>query len=202
MQVEINGLNEDRAYRVLGIAGSLRKRSMNRRLLDAAVELAPEQLSIEPYDLADVPLYNGDLDTDELRPEAVHRLKRAIAEADGVLIATPEYNYSVPGVLKNALDWTSRPGGASPFLGKPVAIMGASGGISGTIRAQEHLKLICISMAALVMPPPGVVVTYGKQKFDADGKLTDEPTRQVLANFLRAFERWIAQVGSDVPAVV
>lgn len=202
MQVELNGLDKGRVYRVLGLVGSLRKRSLNRQLLDAAVELAPSGLSIVRYDLSDVPQYNGDLDTDEQRPEAVHRLKRAVADADGVLMATPEYNYSVSGVLKNAIDWASRPDGTSPFNDKPVAIMGASASMSGTLRAQEHLKLICISMGSLVMPPPGVAVTYGQKKFDAEGKLTDEETRQVLASFLQSFERWIARVGTEVPAVV
>src|SRR5712692_9539090 len=121
---------------VLGIAGSLRRGSYNRALLETAREMAPETMRIDPFGLHDIPLYNADLDSDDKRPGEVKRLKQAIAEADAVLIATPEYNHGVAGVLKNAIDWASRPNFNSPFVNKPVAIMGASGGMAGTARAQ------------------------------------------------------------------
>src|SRR3954452_10718597 len=144
--------------RVLGIAGSLRRASYNRGLIAAAVQLAPGSMTIEPFDLAGIPLYNGDIDDDERRPAEVVRLKEAIAGSDAVLIATPEYNHSVPGVLQNAIDWASRPGGKSPFVGKPAALMGASPGAIGTARAQQQLKLVLLSTLAAVMPHPGVAV--------------------------------------------
>jgi chromate reductase len=176
--------------RVLGIVGSLRRGSFNRRLLEAARELAPEGMQIEVVDLAEIPLYNGDRDTEAERPAAVERLKRAIADADAVLIATPEYNHSVPGVLQNAIDWVSRPAGKSPLAGKPVAIMGASTGALGAARAQQQLKLVLLSTLAVLMPHVGVAVGQAKEKFDAAGRLTHEPTRQFLAGMLGELEGW------------
>src|SRR4051812_36204614 len=181
--------------KVLGIAGSIRRESYNRALLEAARQVAPHGMSIDVFDLARIPLYNADLDTDAARPDEVVRLKAAIAAADGLLIATPEYNYSVPGVLQNAIDWASRPGMKSPLAGKPVAVIGASAGVVGTARAQQQLKLVLMSTLALVMPHPGVLVGHAAQKFDASGALVHEPTRQFLADFLVAFETWIARVG-------
>lgn len=178
---------------VLGIAGSLRQGSLNRALLNAAATLAPEGLRIRVFDLAPVPLYNADLDTDEHRPDAVRRLKRDVAAADALLIATPEYNHSVPGVLQNAIDWASRPGMQSPLAGKPVAIMGASPGAVGTARAQQQLKLVLLSTLALVMPHPGVLVARAGEKLN-DGKLPDERTREFLASFLRDLYAWTVRV--------
>lgn len=177
---------------VLGIVGSLRRGSYNRMLMNAAIELAPDGMQIRTFDLADVPLYNADLDTDDRRPAVVRRLKDAIAQADGVLIASPEYNHSVPGVLQNAIDWASRPGMKSPLKAKPVAMMGASGGAVGTARGQQVLKLTLMSTLALVLPHPGVAVGQMKEKFD-DGHLAHEPTREFLADFLRTFGAWIEQ---------
>ncbi len=180
--------------RVMGIAGSIRRGSFNRALLDAAVELMPEGMEVAPWDrLREVPFYDAALDTDELRPEPVADLKRAIAEADGLLIVTPEYNYSIPGVLKNAIDWASRPGYKSVFVGKPVAIMGASGSMMGTARAQIHLREIMYATLARVMPHPGVLVNQAPQKFE-DGRLVDEPTRTVVASFLRDFQTYVRQM--------
>jgi len=186
--------NED--LRVLGIAGSLRRESYNRRLLAAARELAPELMKIETFDLAPIPLYNADFDTDEKRPAAVVQLKRAIAEADGLLIVTPEYNHSVPGVLQNAIDWASRPGGRSPFAGKPAGIIGASQGAIGTARAQQQLKLVLYSTFAIVMPHGGVTVARAQDKFDASGTLTDEPTREFLKAYLRQLLDWTLRLRS------
>jgi chromate reductase len=180
--------------RVLGIAGSLRRGSYNRRLLEAARELAPDTMRIEIIDLADIPLYNGDLDTDAERPDVVERLKQAVVDADAVLIATPEYNHSVPGVLQNAIDWISRPAGKSPLAGKPVAIMGASTGALGAARAQQQLKLVLLSTLAALMPHAGVAMGQAKEKFDAAGRLTHEPTRQFLAGMLRELDSWVRRM--------
>ncbi|HUH13876.1 MAG TPA: NAD(P)H-dependent oxidoreductase [Longimicrobiales bacterium] len=186
---------------VLGIAGSLRRGSLNRRLLQAAVELAPEGMEVEPFELASVPLYNADLDTDEERPVAVRRLKEAVAEADGVLIATPEYNHGVPGVLQNAIDWVSRPAGRSPLKGKPVAIMGASQGAVGTARAQQKLTLVLLSTFAYIMPHPGILVANAGDRFDEEGRLTHEPTRKLLGSFLEQLAEWTARMGSGAEVV-
>ena len=180
---------------VIGIAGSLRRGSFNRSLLMAARELALAPLEIEPFDIASVPFYNQDLDNDDDRPEAVRRLKRAIADADAVLISSPEYNHSVPGVLQNTIDWVSRPAGRSPLRGKPFAIMGASTSLIGTARAQQQLKLVLMSAQALVMPHAGVAVASAKEKFDEAGALVHEPTRTFLSAFLRDFEQWIQEHG-------
>jgi chromate reductase, NAD(P)H dehydrogenase (quinone) len=181
--------------RVMGIAGSVRQGSFNRALLQAAVELAPEGMRIEPWDrLREVPFYDAALDTDELRPEPVADLKRTIAEADALLIVTPEYNYSIPGVLKNAIDWASRPGYKSVFVGKPVAIMGASGSAMGTARAQIHLREVMYATLTRVMPHAGVLVSLAPQKF-TDGRLTDEQTRTFVAAFLRDFAAYVKGTG-------
>ncbi len=187
--------NDAAPIRVLGIAGSLRHESYNRRLLAATRELAPEAMKIEIFDLAPIPLYNGDLDTEGARPEAVLQLKRAITEADALLIATPEYNHSVPGVLQNAIDWASRPGGKSPFVGKPAALMGASPGAIGTARAQQQLKLVLLSTLAAVMPHPGVAVGNVMEKINSAGELVHEPTRQFLLSFLQDLWEWTHRIG-------
>ncbi len=181
----------DRPLRLLGLAGSLRARSYNRALLEAARDLVPEDVRLDLFDLAPIPLYNADLDNDTDRPEPVNRLKAAIREADGVLIASPEYNYGVPGVLKNALDWASRPGFRSPMARKPTGLMGASPGASGTMRGQEQLKLNLLGMIALVFPHPGVAVTRAADKFDDDLRLTDEATRDFLRTYLADFTAWV-----------
>jgi len=181
--------------RVLGIAGSLRTGSWNRKLLEAARRLAPAELSIEPVDLGEIPLYNADLDTPERRPSSVEGLKESIRNADALLIATPEYNYGVPGVLKNAIDWASRPAGESPLAGKPVGIMGASPGALGAVRAQEHLKLVLLGTLSQVFPHPGVVVGNVRAKFDASGELVDEATRRFIAAYLVDFAAWVRRVG-------
>jgi chromate reductase len=177
--------------KILGIAGSLRAESYNRALLEAARELAPEGMEIDVWDgLGELPYYNADLDSDELRPSSVRDLKRRVAEADGVLIATPEYNYSIPGVLKNAIDWASRPGYRSVLMGKPIGIMGASGGAIGTARGQAHLREILYSSLAQVFPHPGVGVGGSAAKF-REGRLADETTRLFLADYLRAYAAFV-----------
>jgi chromate reductase len=179
---------------VLGLAGSLRQGSYNRRLLEAARHLAPAAMRIEPFTLEAIPLYNADLDVDDRRPDEVTRLKRAIAAADGLLIATPEYNHSVPGVLQNAIDWASRPGLKSPLAGKPAGIIGASTGAIASARAQQQLKLVLMSTLALVMPHNGIAVGQAAEKFDAAGVLTHEPTRQFVAAYLKELEAWVQRL--------
>jgi chromate reductase len=181
--------------RVIGIAGSLRKGSHNRRLLEAARTLAPATMDIEIASLDEIPMYNQDLDRAGVRPEAVERLKRAVGGADAVLIATPEYNHSVPGVLQNAIDWLSRPAMRSPLAGKPVAIIGSSPGALGAVRAQQQLKLVLMATLAQVMPHPGVAVGQVQEKFDAEGSLVHEPTRSFLTTFLQGMEGWVRRQG-------
>ena len=181
--------------RILGIAGSLRRGSYNHLLLEAARELAPQWITIEFFDLADIPLYNADLDTAEERPASVEQLKRAIAAADGLLIATPEYNHTVPGVLQNAIDWASRPAGKSPLAGKPTGIMGAATGGIGTARAQQHLKLVLFSTLAVVLPHSGVTVGQAAEKFDATGRLAHEPTRAFVKSFIQDLGYWTLRIG-------
>ena len=173
----------------LGIAGSLRRLSFNRGLIRAAVELAPSGITVEPYDYSDVPLYNGDVEA-EGDPEPVARFKQAIARADALLIATPEYNHCVPGVLKNAIDWASRPARASVLSGKPVAIMGATPGQGGTARAQQQLRDGLAYTNGYVLPLPEVLVPGAGQKFDDEADLIDRETRTQVVDLLKAFAAW------------
>jgi len=179
--------------RVLGIAGSLRAGSYNRALLEAARELAPAGMEIEIFaGLREIPPYDQDVDAAGA-PEPVAALKRAIAGADALLVATPEYNYSVPGVLKNAIDWASRPATTSPLYGKPTAIMGASSGISGTIRAQLALRQSFLFTNSPTMIKPEVTVPRCADRFDASGRLTDETTRALLRQLVEALPAWAAR---------
>jgi chromate reductase len=180
---------------ILGIAGSLRAASYNRALLRAAQELAPEGMAISIFDLADVPLYNGDVEAAG-DPEGVARFKQAISEADGVLMATPEYNHGVPGVMKNAVDWASRPPGQAPLGGKPVALIGASPGITGTARGQSQLRQAFEFTNSYAMPQPELLVFKAHEKFDPDGRLTDETTARYLQRFLTAFAAWVRRFQS------
>lgn len=175
---------------ILGIAGSLRAGSLNRALLHAAAELAPPGMTIEVFDLAAVPLYNGDIEAAG-DPPGVMALKRAIAAADGVLMATPEYNHGVPGVMKNAVDWASRPPGGAPLGGKPVGIIGASPGITGTARGQSQLRQAFEFTASYCMPQPELLVFKAHEKFDGNGKLIDPETARHLQRYLVAFAGWV-----------
>lgn len=174
---------------VLGISGSLRKSSNNSGLLRAAGELLPEDMTLEIYDIAEIPLYNNDLLLAEGLPPAVQQLKARINAADALLIATPEYNSSIPGVLKNAIDWASRPRAESPFAGKPLAIMGA-GGVLGTSRAQNHLRQIAGGLNMLVLNKPEVMIQRAWEKFDQDGNLIDEASRKQVKDLLAALRDW------------
>lgn len=181
---------EPASFRVCGIAGSLRAGSFNRALLRAARELAPAHWVLEAFDLAPLPLYDADLEAAGA-PAPVAALKQAIRSADALLIATPEYNYGVPGVLKNALDWASRPPRDSALVGKPAAMMGASTGFAGTARSQAMLRLVLAGTLTPALLSPEVYVARAGDKFDAAGRLTDEPTREHLRKFLLAFEAWV-----------
>jgi chromate reductase, NAD(P)H dehydrogenase (quinone) len=171
--------------KVLGIAGSLRSGSYNRALLEAARELAPAGMEIAEFDLRELPFYDGDVEAAG-DPAAVTAFKDAIREADALLIATPEYNRGVPGVLKNAVDWASRPPLGSPLAGKPVAIMGASTGRGGTARAQEQLRDALEYPRAAVLLEPEVLVPEAYIRFDENGRLVDEETREQIAGLLGA----------------
>jgi chromate reductase len=176
--------------RILGIAGSLRRASYNRALLRAASERAPDGMTIAIFDLAGVPLYDGDLEA-KGDPPAVAALKAAIAEADGVLMATPEYNHGVPAVMKNAVDWASRPPGAAPLGGKPVGLIGASPGITGTARGQSQLRQAFEFTNSFCMPQPELLVFKAHEKFAEDGNLTDAATALYLERFLISFTAWV-----------
>ncbi len=149
---------------------------------------------LETFDLAPIPLYNGDVEAQGF-PPAVQELKAAIRVADALLIVTPEYNYSIPGVLKNAIDWASRPPQDSPLSGKPVAIMGASMGGFGTVRAQHHLRQVCVFTNMLPLQRPEVMISTAHQKFDADGRLVDERTRQAIHDLLAGLLAWTERLG-------
>lgn len=176
--------------KVLGIAGSLRAASYNRGLLRAAQELAPADMQVDIFDLAEVPLYNADVEALG-DPPAVAAMKAAIRAADGVLMATPEYNHGVPAVMKNAVDWASRPPRDAVLGGKPVGLIGASPGMTGSARGQSQLRQAFEFTNSYCMPQPEILVFRAHEKFDAEGRLTDEPTRQFLARYLEALRDWI-----------
>jgi chromate reductase len=178
-----------RPLQFLGIAGSLRRASMNRGLIRAAIEVAPRGTTVDAWDIADIPLFNADVEA-QGEPAPVAAFKQAIATADALLIATPEYNHCVPGVLKNAIDWASRPARQSVLTNKPVAVMGASTGRGGTARAQAHLRDGLAYTNGLVLPLPEVLVDLGAGKFDGDGNLLDEGTRDEVRDLLVSLAAW------------
>ena len=188
----------DAPFRICGFAGSLRAGSLNRALLRAAQSLAPPGMSIDIFDLVDVPLYNGDVEAAG-DPEGVARFKAAIAAADGVLMVTPEYNHGVPGVMKNAVDWASRPPRGAVLGGKPVAIIGASPGATGTARGQSQLRQAFEFTNSYCMPQPEILVFRAGEKFDSAGNLTDEATAKYLAAFLVAFAAWVRRFSPAAP---
>ena len=179
---------EGNEFRVLGIAGSLRHASFNRGLIRAARELAPEGVLVEPYDkLEKIPFFNQDVE-DEGDPPPVRDLKEKVREADAVLIATPEYDYAIPGVLTTALDWALR--SPSPLRHKPVGIVGASPGRVGTARGQMVLRQILLHAPAYVMPEPQMLISNARERFDDNGDLIDEQTRERMRRFLVALVEW------------
>jgi chromate reductase, NAD(P)H dehydrogenase (quinone) len=182
-----------RRVHILGIAGSLRKGSLNRMLLRAAGELLPEGVTLEEFDIAGIPVFNQD-EEDPL-PESVARLKERIEAADAILFATPEYNYSVPGVLKNAIDWASRPQGGNSWQGKPVAVMGASMGLMGTSRAQYHLRQMFVFLDMYPVNKPEVMIASAHQKFDEEGRLTDAKAREMVGRLMESLAAWTRRLG-------
>jgi chromate reductase len=176
---------------VVGFAGSLRRASYNRALLRAATELAPPALHIVIHELDGIPLYNGDIEAADV-PQSVVQLRDAVRKADGLLIATPEYNYGVPGVLKNTIDWLSRPPRDSALNGKVAALMGASPGMMGTARGQLQLRQAFTFTNTYALLQPEVLVGRAHEKFDADGRLVHQATRDVLATLLQRFADLIA----------
>lgn len=174
---------------VTAISGSLRQGSYNTALVKTAQELAPSGMSITCANIGDIPIYNGDVENQGL-PVSVTNLAEKIRSADGVLISTPEYNYSIPGVLKNAIDWLSRIDN-QPFAGKPVALMGASMGGQGSSRAQYHLRQVFVFLDGRIMNKPEIFVGAAHTKFDDTGKLTDKDTGKYVARYLEAVRDWV-----------
>jgi len=182
------------AIKILGIVGSLRKGSYNHFALKAAQELLPDGAVLTLAELHGIPVFNQD---DEMAmPAAVLEFKRQILAADAILFATPEYNYSVAGALKNAIDWASRPYGKSAWTGKPAALMGASPGSLGTVRAQYHLRQILVSLDMPTLNQPEVMISNAAKCFDPDGRLTDEAARQSIKLLLAA----LVQLAESRPA--
>ncbi len=184
---------DNQTKRIVALAGSLRRNSFNRRLIEAAAELAPPGLEIRVYaDLAAIPLFDEDLEEETGGgPEAVRQLRQEIAAADGLLLATPEYNQSIPGVLKNVLDWLSRAAPEEVLNNKPVAVIGATAGRWGTRLAQAALRQVLYATGSLVLPAPNLYAAGAERLFDPEGRLTDPATRRQLAAVLAAFAMWI-----------
>lgn len=181
--------------KILGLCGSLRAKSTNRWGLHAAAEAMPAGMTLEIAEIGDIPLYNGDIEATQGIPAAVQRLREQIAAADGVLIASPEYNFSVSGALKNTIDWISRTS-PQPFKDKPVAIMSVTAGPLGGGRNQYDLRKILVCVDAIVLPRPEVFIGLSAGKFDAEGRLTDEASRKAVAAQMTAFEAWIRRVAA------
>lgn len=175
---------------ILTLCGSLRKASLNRHLLNAAQKVAPASMVFVDADISKIPAFNQDVESAG-EPASVVQFRAALSGVDGILIASPEYNYSVPGFLKNAIDWISRPPSTSPLRGKPVGIMGASMGVGGTIRMQSHIRQTFQFLNMPAMMQPEVAVPTAHTKFDADGKLTDEMTLKFVTAYMAAFEAWV-----------
>jgi len=178
--------------RILGICGSLREKSYNLYALKAVREIMPEGMSLEITSIADIPLFNQDV-CDKGFPAPVAKFRSEIGAADGLLFASPEYNYSVTGVLKNAIDWASRPP-EQPFQNKPVAMISATVGLKGGVSGQYDLRKILAQLGSFAMVRPEVFIGMEASKFDAGGKLTDETTRKFMTDQMLAFRDWIARV--------
>ncbi|MGH7844546.1 MAG: NADPH-dependent FMN reductase [Candidatus Binatia bacterium] len=178
--------------RILGIAGSLRRGSYNRAALREATRLVPEDATLDIFELDGIPGFNQD--EEQNPPAKVAELKRRVREADAILIVTPEYNYSVPGVLKNAIDWASRPYGNSAWSGKPVAIMGASVGTIGTARAQYHLRQVFVFLNMFPINQPEVMIGNAADRFDAEGNLTHEATKDHIRRRRQSLVEWTGRI--------
>ena len=187
-----------KTVRILGIAGSLRRESYNRGALRAAQQLIPEGATLDVFELDGIPGFNQDKEQNP--PEKVAELKRRIVEADAILFVTPEYNYSIPGVLKNAIDWASRPYGESAWNGKPAAIMGASIGGIATARAQYHLRQIMVFLNMFPLNQPEVMIGNAAERFDAQGNLTDDTTKEYIRKLLENLVQWTRRIQQPPPS--
>ena len=185
-------MSDSGTVRILGIAGSLRRGSANRALLRLAQEMAPSGMTIESFDIAPIEPYNEDVRQQGF-PKPVEDLRARIKAADGLLLVTPEYNYSIPGVLKNAIDWASRPPD-QPFNDKPAAIMGASPSALGSGRAQYHLRQSCVFLNMHLINKPEVMIAAAHTKFNEQGKLTDEPTRGFVRDLIVSLAAWTRRI--------
>jgi chromate reductase len=183
-----------KTIRLAGISGSLRQASSNTAILRTLQASLPAGVEMTLLPLDGIPLYNQDLDGPGL-PDAVRAFKAAVDSSDGVVMCSPEYNFGMPGVLKNAIDWASRPPD-QPFAGKPVALMGASAGMFGSGRAQYHLRQSFVFLDAIPMNKPEVMIPLAQNKFDDKGNLTDEPTRKFISDALVALVAWTNRVGA------
>jgi len=194
----MNESSKPKPVHILGIAGSLRRASYNRAALRAARDLVPDNAKLDIFELDGIPCFNQD---DELQPPArVIELKTRVRAADAILFVTPEYNYSIPGVLKNAIDWASRPYGDSAWTGKPVAVMGASIGMFGTARAQYHLRQVFVFLNMHPLNQPEVMIAKAAERFDANGNLTDEKTKDLIRQLLQDLLAWTRQLsGASTP---
>ena len=177
---------------VLAICGSLRAQSYNRAALRHAISVKPPGMQIQVAEIGQIPLYNEDVRAQGF-PPPVETLRRQIAAADALLFVTPEYNYSIPGVLKNAIDWASRPPD-QPFAGKPVAIMGAAAGMAGTARAQYDLRRCCVFLDMHPLNKPEILIGQAQNKFDADGNLTDEAAKGFIRDLMANLVSWTRQI--------
>ena len=186
-------MSEAKGITVLAICGSLRQGSYNKAALRTAIEEKPPGMTIETADIGSIPLYNEDVRALGF-PPPVEKLRAQIAAADALLVVTPEYNYSMPGVLKNAIDWASRPPD-QPFAGKPVAMMGAGAGMAGTARAQYDLRRSCVFLDMHPLNKPEVFIGQAQTKFDASGRLTDDAARGFIRDMLVALEKWTRLIG-------
>ena len=186
-------MSDAKGINVLAMCGSLRAGSYNRAALRAAIELKPPGMMIETADIGAFPLYNEDVRAQGF-PPSVEKLRLQIAAADALLFVTPEYNYSMSGVLKNAIDWASRPPD-QPFAGKPVAIMGAAAGMAGSARAQYDLRRSCVFLDMHPLNKPEVLIGQAQTKFDAEGRFTDEVGRGLIRDLLVALDQWTRQIG-------
>lgn len=191
-------MNKGRIH-IAGISGSLRKGSYNTLLLKAAEKLLPTDVSLDILSIEDIPLYNADLDMPAVnkRPPAVAEFREKLSTSDGLLIASPEYNYSIPGGLKNAIDWASR-GEDSPLLHKPIAVIGATPGLWGTVRMQIAFHAVFLFLDMKPVYKPEVLLAQAEKKFDIQGNLTDETTKNLLKQKLEALKEMILNVSEPV----
>jgi chromate reductase len=183
-------------FDVLGVPGSLRRASYNRSLLRTAIELSPPTLAIETYEIGTLPFFDVDVEA-EGDPPPVQAFKERVRQADALLLVTPQYNGAYPGLLKNALDWASRPPRRGVLEGKPVAIMGTGTGSSGTRGAQEALRPVLGRVGAMVLAEPEVIIPRAQTVFDEQGTLRDPPTREQVRQFMAAFAAWLAALRND-----